>query len=378
MHLATKRFGAMKKMTLLVLASVLSLPGVGVAGEVPYIEFNGTMYGSGLGPAMEGLGAQAYTNFYDSVFTATSSNMAFFDGLDLNNLKLHMGDTVLGQMPSILTSFEVLQAGVPNYHDRRVYTGGQFSLRWQGGDLVTGGSVVDADIQIGQATGGPIGTVDQTFVAGGLNGANFMDELDSEQWQAHFVTFSETIQDGVGVYNTTVRLEPLSIFRDIQAQAVPLAGGSVIFNDAGVQFNFASATAPGWGGDEVTVEERFANPGGTLPEGVQFVDNGAFWDISTTLDEFTTDIEFAYDPEIFLDPESIVVVMRETSEDPWQIVASELVDGENRIRVLGQEHFSQWDLAQIPEPGTTVLWTGAISLGLGLTLRRRRLRGGAA
>lgn len=42
--------------------------------------FQGTMYGTNLGPEMTGLGAFAYTTFYDSVLTATSTNMVFLTG----------------------------------------------------------------------------------------------------------------------------------------------------------------------------------------------------------------------------------------------------------------------------------------------------------
>lgn len=105
--------------------------------------------------------------------------------------------------------------------------------------------------------------------------------------------------------------------------------------------------------------------------GIVGVDNGMFWRISTTLEAFTTDIEFDFDPEVFVDPDAIVVIKRENSEDPWEIVASELVPGESRIRVLGQETFSEWDLAQIPEPWPTALWIGVVVIGMSLVVRRR-------
>jgi len=178
-----------------------------------------------------------------------------------------------------------------------------------------------------------------------------IDINNTDQVSFSISSISSVIQNYYGYYDMTINVNGSNVVNDMRFDAVAVSGDGVF--DNGVSIHLDSGTD----GHETTNmsdgNRLFANrigdaAGGTLPDGINLIYDGHYWELGTTYGTFQTDVTFDIStiPGI-TDPANLRILKRATPNGNWVVYGDFTRDGSATLTANNVTSFSDFAIGSI-------------------------------
>lgn len=232
--------------------------------------------------------------------------------------------------------------------DRRIYTGIECRVKLDGVNKLVFNSYrldIDVNYNTNSITSTGWGTIDAAN-----SDPVWVREFDLYGTGEVIFEASSTsaiVQECYGSYNVSLIMKAVET-NSIQSSGTVSVQGqgineTVNLTNSDVSFNFTEASFGGNGNaNGVYANQIFSSPGGTLPSGIEVISN-VYWDLSTTLDTFTSSITFDLaDIGGMNNTANLRILRRANSSSEWETWSNYTLVDDTHLRANNVTSLSEW------------------------------------